>query len=80
MTQIIGNWSFREKDGKIDCWLYVVDHSDIKEAVNKQAYERFEKKLKSADSVAKAEAEGLSKRFESECICHYFLYLSCILV
>ena len=42
------------------------DHTDIKEAVNKQAYERFEKSAKSADSVVKAEAEGLSKRFESK--------------
>ena len=42
------------------------DHADIKEAVNKQAYERFEKSAKSADSVVKAEAEGLSKRFESK--------------
>ena len=57
-----------------NCRLYLVDHSDIKEAVNKQAYERFEKKLKSADSVAKAEAEGLSKRFESKCLYLLFVF------
>ena len=46
--------------------LFCTDHSDIKEAVNKQAYERFEKNLKSAESIAKAEAAGVSKRFESK--------------
>ncbi len=34
--------------------------------MNKQAFERFEKNVRSADSVVKAEAEGLSERFESE--------------
>ena len=46
--------------------LFCTDHSDIKEAVNKHAFERFEKNVKSAESIAKAEAAGVSKRFESK--------------
>ena len=44
---------------------FCTDHSDIKEAVNKHAFERFEKNVRSAESIAKAEAAGVSKRFES---------------